>query len=237
MRGVKRAADSAAEELLLAVGASDPLLLRGFSFEEISPTARAVKPGILLLHTAVGVHNLFIQLMAERLESIGFKVLFADLYGKNEALEAWEDPAGLMQRNRKYRLFQAERTCAGLLALAQLKGVDRDRIGVLGYCYGGQCALDLVRRYGMGNELKCQVRGVVTMHGILDSCHMEKAYSAKLPSILCLHGANDPYISKESKKLFFEEMGRLGADLEFTSFSGACHDLTRWEKCHSPFIE
>ena len=105
------------------------------------------RPGVVIYHTAVGVYDDFIELIAERVAALGYVVLLADMFGADDAPRAWTDAKALMDRNRKDRVDQASIAHAAFCTLRTLEGVDSDCCFVIGYCYGGQCALDLSRRY------------------------------------------------------------------------------------------
>ena len=63
--------------------------LRSFVVEAVDAAA-GKKPGLLLLHTAVGVHDSFVHYLSERYAASGFVVLVHDMYGREAATRAWE---------------------------------------------------------------------------------------------------------------------------------------------------
>jgi dienelactone hydrolase len=241
-----------------------------------APKSSEKKPGLLLLHTAVGVHDDFMLWLAERYAAAGFLVLLHDLYGAVVAPSAWEPGTcgQLMAANRRDRAtLQGDRAMAGLRTLAELPGCDPGRLAAVGYCYGGQVAMDLVRwmhlRGSSGSEYEpeaeaeaeapLKLRAAVTMHGILDACpellvategadsgggggggDSSSSSSSTTTTtttpvqepvpVLCLHGADDPFIPAESIQAFLDEMRGGVAAVEFVSFAGATHAFTRPEK-------
>ena len=220
-------------------------VLRSFVVEADDGIAN--KPGLLLLHTAVGVHDSFILYMSERYAASGFIVLVHDMYGRDAAARAWEPGKcnELMELNRKNRCFQADRALSGLKTLADLPRCDRSRLVAVGYCYGGQVALDLVRYLGGNLHRGVSLKAAVTVHGILDACTALRHSNSLAMSgnatarrfnylpipVLCLHGADDPFVSSFSLNEFLSEMKTSQlAYVELVSFSNTTHAFTRPEK-------
>ena len=226
--------------------------LHSYSFELVDPRGGTSndkkKPGLLLLHTAVGVHDDFMTYTAERYAASGYLVLLWDLYGSSAALRAWEPGVcgELMAENRRDRRVQAGRALEGLRVLSKL--CDRRNMAVVGYCYGGQVAMDLVRwswRQGEeGQDDGVKLRAAVTVHGILDACpellvvggeewweNRRRQKDQEPVPVLCLHGADDPFVLHADVVAFQEEMSASGvADVELVSYSRTTHAFTRPEK-------
>ncbi|MCC4307311.1 dienelactone hydrolase family protein [Alcanivorax marinus] len=96
-------------------------------------------------------------------------------------------------------------------------GIARDRLAMLGFCFGGACALELARD---GADL----RAFVSFHGLLDT--PAPAAGPVKGSVLVLNGADDPMVSEDSLKAFKKEMDGAGADWQLTHFGGAVHSFT-----------
>ena len=77
------------------------------------------------------------------------------------------------------------RVLAGFEAVRALPDVDGDRVSAIGFCFGGQCVLELARS-------GAPARSVVSFHGVLTTAQPAQpgAVSAR---ILCITGAKDPY--------------------------------------------
>jgi dienelactone hydrolase len=87
---------------------------------------------------------------------------------------------------------------------------------VIGYCFGGTCALEVARS-------GADVAGVVAFHGGLDTATTQDAKNIKT-SVLVLHGADDPYVNLDQVRNFENEMrGGNVADWQVVLYSGAVH--------------
>ena len=111
---------------------------------------------------------------------------------------------------------------AALRHLKSLPMVDGDRIGAIGFCFGGLCVLDVARAAMPG------VRGVVSLHGLLGAPDAAKLPSAAQISarVLALHGWNDPMARPDSVLAFAREMHDHGADWQLHAFGGCGHAFT-----------
>ncbi len=110
------------------------------------------------------------------------------------------------------------RVRAALEFLRKQPGVDPERLGAIGYCFGGTCALELARS---GADLD----GVVSFHGGLN--HQAGMQAQKLVArVLACHGADDPYVPPAEVAAFQNEMREAGADWQFISYGGAVHSFT-----------
>ena len=90
-----------------------------------------------------------------------------------------------------------------------------DRIGAIGFCFGGATVLELARS---GADLA----GVVSFHGNLSTSIPAKAGDVKA-SLLVLNGADDSYVPAEQIGTFQKEMTDAKADWQFVNYSGAVH--------------
>ena len=124
------------------------------------------RPGIVLVHTAVGPQDLFLRWRAQTLATRGYVVLIADMYGdKNGAGwdAEWSAPRKQYYADHREMLQQNLRYAISALAACPL--VDDTRLAAVGYCFGGRAVLDLLK----GEEPPPPgFRGVVSFHGIAD---------------------------------------------------------------------
>lgn len=180
------------------------------------PSAGGPHPAVLIAH-AWGGRSELEEAKAEALAELGYVGIAIDLYGvgrrgtdrdANAALmnELLEDPA--MFRGRLARAVEE----AG-----RLDGVDAERRAVIGYCFGGLCAILCAR-------MNLPLRGAVSFHGLLKIG--ETLPGPIAPRILVLHGQDDPMATPEDVGRFAEEMKRVDADWQLHAYPRVVHAFT-----------
>lgn len=189
-------------------------LLSGIS---VKPT-KALKnnPGILVLPAWMGIDD-HAKDTANRLAAMGYTTFIADIYGVNQR------PKDYSQAGQKAGYFKKninEYQTRIQLALDQLikQGANPDDIVALGYCFGGTGAIEAART-------NMKVKGVVSFHGGLGK-DATRAIDQIIPKILVLHGADDPYESKDEVDDFQNEMRSSGADWQMIFYANAVHSFT-----------
>jgi dienelactone hydrolase len=101
--------------------------------------------------------------------------------------------------------------------LKTYKQVDPEKIGAIGYCFGGGMLLNFVR---MGEPLK----GIVSFHGsLLGTPANKNVLTAK---ILVLHGDDDKFVPATEVAAFKKQMDSISAEYTFKSYPGATHAFT-----------
>ncbi len=177
------------------------------------------RPGILVVHEWTGLGK-YAKSRAEKLAKLGYVAFAADIYGKGvrpEKVEACMATSGQYYKDRK--LFR-ERVNAGLDQLKQSPNVDPDKLGAIGYCFGGAAVLELGRS-------GADVKGIVTFHGGLDSPTPEDAKNIKGKVLVCQGGADNFTLSKVPD--FEKEMKDAGVDYKIITYPGAQHSFTNPE--------
>ncbi len=178
------------------------------------------RPAVLVVHQWTGVSN-YEKRRARMLAELGYNVFAADIYGKGIRPPA-PGPAG--EESGKYKADRAlyrARLIAALEVLQQDEHSDPSSIAAIGYCFGGTGVLELARA-------GAPILGVVSFHGGLDAGEGFAAKAGlKMPGILVLHGAADPYVPAAQVADFKKEMAAAGADLEFIAYDGAVHAFTQ----------
>ena len=174
------------------------------------------KPGILILPAWKGIDN-HAKDSAKKLAKIGYTTFVADIYGEGNYPKNTEEAgkqSGFYKKN--VDLYQKRIT----LALEQLikSGANPDNIVVIGYCFGGTGVLEAARA-GLN------VKGVVSFHGGLgkDEARPNNPITTK---VLVLHGADDPYVSKQEVDAFQQEMKEAKADWQMIFYANAVHAFT-----------
>lgn len=181
------------------------------------PDGAAGRPGILVVHEAPGLDD-HVRRRAEMLAGLGYVALAADLYGDGVVGQGPQEAFALMGPLREDPDLLRRRVRAGLDALAAVPGVDRRRLGAIGYCFGGYSVLELARS---GAPVAC----VVSFHGLLET--KRPAVAGELNAkILACTGSADPIVPADQVTAFQKEMTEAGADWQVITYGGAKHAFT-----------
>lgn len=176
------------------------------------------RPLILVAHDWSG-RNEFACKKAEQLatefDCIGFAL---DMFGKNVFGNSVEEKMQLITPLKQDRNIIRRRMLAALNAAKHVPIVDPRRIAIIGFCFGGLCALDLARS---GADIK----GVVSFHGLLDAPQDLPKVSIKA-KILALHGNDDPMVPSEQVWAFEQEMTNANVDWQLHVFGNTKHAFT-----------
>jgi dienelactone hydrolase len=173
-------------------------------------------PGILISHMWSGREE-FVEGKARDLANLGYAAFALDMYGEGRRGRTPDECRALMQPLVDNRALLTRRISAALSAMRSLTQVDERRIAALGFCFGGMCVLDLARS-------GADVRGVISMHGLLKSHDLPKQrIQAK---VLALHGNEDPLAPVEDMVAFQAEMTSAQADWQLHIFGGTRHAFT-----------
>ena len=180
------------------------------------PDGAGPRPGVLVMHSALGPADQ-IERRARDLAALGYVALAADMYGGGPAGPALDYTALFMALQDDPGKLRA-RVVATLAALAALPEVDAGRMGAIGFCFGGQCVLELARS-------GADIRAAVSFHGLLRTA-APAATGAVRARVLVITGAKDPYAPGEDAATFREEMTAAGADWQLTMYGEGFHAFT-----------
>ncbi len=153
----------------------------------------------------------------EELAELGYVGAAIDLYGVGQRGHDLASNQALMTALVRDPSVLRARLRGSFDAVASLGDVDRRRMGAIGFCFGGMCAILCAR---MGLDL----RGVVSFHGLLKIG--EKLDTRPTARILVLHGQDDPMAPPADLASFAEEMKRIGADWQLHAYPGVVHAFT-----------
>jgi dienelactone hydrolase len=176
----------------------------------------ARRPGVILFPTVMGVSDLELG-FARQLVHLGYTGFVADLFGKKFRGAPRDIRIDELKRLRGDRASLRERLLAVLESARGQEAIEPDRIVAIGYCFGGQCALDLARS-------GADIAGVASFHGLLDPPGLPpQPIKAKM---LVFHGWDDPMAPPEAVVALGHELTDAGADWQIHAFGHVAHGFT-----------
>lgn len=175
-------------------------------------------PAVLVSH-AWGGRAPFENSKAEWIAGLGYVGFALDCYGAGVLGSSPEENGALMQPFLDDRGRLLGRLQAALAAVRAQPEVDPKRIAIMGFCFGGLCALDLARS-------GADILGAVSIHGLFNAPPVTHRIGAK---VLALHGWEDPLAKPDSVLGFAEEMTRAGADWQVHAYGRTVHAFTNPE--------
>ncbi len=183
---------------------------------ELFDDGGTARPGVILFPTVMGVTDLE-RGFAKRLVGLGFAVLIADLYGRRFAPEQRGEAMAAMQALREDRAALRARLLGVLDAAVGQNMIDASKIAAIGFCFGGQNALDLARA-------GADVVGVASFHGLFDPPGLDPLpISAK---VAAFHGWDDPLVPPEAVVALAAELTAARCDWQIHAFGHVGHGFT-----------
>lgn len=178
------------------------------------------RPGVLVVHEWWGLND-HARNSARKLAEAGYVAFALDMYGKGKQADHPDQAGAFVKEATKDAATASGRFMAAVDLLKKQPQTDPDRVGAIGYCFGGAIVLEMARR---GADLK----GVVSFHGSLSPVEAAKAGAVKAKILVC-HGAKDPLIPAQTVSNFIGEMEHAGADYQFISYGQTQHSFTNPE--------
>ena len=157
---------------------------------------------------------------ATRLSAEGYIVMGVDVHGNGRTYTDMADLESALGPFLSDRAMLLRRLEAAVAAARTIPGADPSRIGAIGYCFGGACALDLARAGGQ------DIKTAVSFHGLLSPSGLE-AHNPISAHVLVLHGHDDPLVPPEQLAAFQREMTDRQADWQLVSYGHTVHAFTR----------
>jgi dienelactone hydrolase len=175
------------------------------------------RPLVIVIHDWSG-RNAFAEDKAQQLAALGYVGFALDMYGEGRMGKTNEEKSALMSPLLEDRDVLRERLHAALAEAKKVPVVDSQKIGVIGFCFGGLCALDFARS-------GAAISGVVSFHGLLHAPENipNKHITAK---ILALHGFDDPMVTPQHVMDFGHEMTQAKADWQLHVYGNTKHAFT-----------
>ncbi len=182
------------------------------------PAGEGPHPAVLVVHnwSGQGAHE---AAAADRLASEGYVGIAIDIYGQGVRGNPLGDNSALMGPWIADRMALRLRILAAVEAAASHAAVDAGRIAIMGYCFGGLCALDAARS---GDP---RIRGAVSIHGSYAPLPVRTArpITAK---VLVLHGWTDPVCPPDETVALAHELEAAGADWQIHAYGQTGHAFT-----------
>ncbi|MCE5315834.1 MAG: dienelactone hydrolase family protein [Parachlamydia sp.] len=182
------------------------------------------RPAVLVVHAWMGQDD-FARQKAWQLAKLGYVGFAADIYGNGVRASTQQEAEALMTPLFFDRCLLRERVVAAYEALRQQSVVDTDRMGTIGFCFGGLTAIELLRS-------GANLRGVVSFHAVLANARGNQTATV-VPiaeqvhgSLLVLHGHEDPSVSREDIERLQSEMNSAGVDWQMHLYSHTVHAFT-----------
>jgi dienelactone hydrolase len=182
----------------------------------LEPGAR--RPVVLAIHAWGGLDE-FARSKAHMLADLGYIGYAIDVYGKGRRGSSPEENSRLMTPWIEDRGALRARLLAAVATARALPGVDAERVGAIGFCFGGLCALDLARANAPG------LRAVAAFHALFmpPGIGAQESIRAK---VLALHGYDDPMARPDAMVAFADEMTRAHADWQVVAYGATGHAFT-----------
>lgn len=148
---------------------------------------------------------------AHKIAERGYAVFVVDMYGNGKVATTLEECSALYNPFFQDRSLARRRAVLAYEALLKQKNILTDKIGTVGFCFGGMCALELARS---GANIKASVM----IHSALKKSdlptHPIKAH------VLVLQGYEDPQVPPSCLESFGQEMNQAGVDDWTLAFFG-----------------
>lgn len=183
----------------------------------ISDKASGRKPAVLISHAWAG-RGPVEAVWAERIAGLGYAGFALDLYGKGVFGKTTEECQALMSPLAGNRPLLQERLLHVVDVVKGLPEVDESRIVVMGFCFGGLCALDVART-------GADIRGVAAFHGLFGAPGNTKGRKIRA-KVIAFHGYDDPMVKPADVVALGDELTAAGADWQIHAYGGVMHAFT-----------
>jgi dienelactone hydrolase len=175
------------------------------------------RPGVLLLHRRDGMSELTLQ-NAQMYARQGYVVFAADIFGKDIRPKTVPEQQAQSKLYSDDRPLMRARALAGLEVLRANPMVDASKIAIVGYCFGGEVAIELA-------ETGAPILGSVTIHGSFRGFPAEAAKNIK-GRVLILHGADDPVAPITEVVGLINQLRAANVPWELNLYSGTKHGFS-----------
>lgn len=175
------------------------------------------RPGVVVVHEWWG-HDDYARQRADKLAAEGYTAFALDMYGSGRLADHPKDAGAMMKEVIGHKDVMQARFLAAKDVLKNHSTVDGEKMGAVGYCFGGNVVLDMARA---GVELDA----VAAFHASLTETIPASAGSVK-GKVRVFNGADDPFIKPENITKLKDGMKTAGADFEYIDYPGVLHSFT-----------
>ena len=142
--------------------------------------------------------NEYTEQRARELAEHGYAALAIDMYGDKKVTTLVSEASAWMMQTFEDSETIVTRASAGLTTLAQQPEVNADKLGAIGFCYGGKVILDLARS-------GANLRAVATFHAVLTPKAPAQEGVIKA-EILVMHGELDSMVTLDDVAVVFPKV-------------------------------
>jgi dienelactone hydrolase len=182
----------------------------------VSDGGGTARPGVVIIPTVMGVSDLELG-FADRLVGLGYSAMVADLFGTKFRGAGRDEMFVEMNRLLDDRASLRDRM-KGVLAIAKEQPeIDAKKVAVIGYCFGGLCALDLARS-------GADFQAAASLHGLFK--HPGLASNRIKSKVVAYHGWDDPMVPPEDVVALGKELTQAGCDWQIHAYGNVAHGFT-----------
>ncbi|MGE6742725.1 dienelactone hydrolase family protein [Allorhizobium pseudoryzae] len=181
----------------------------------MTPASQA-RPAVLIAPAFGGLGTFEMERAAE-LAELGYVAFAIDYYGDGRRATSEQDAFAWMGELNADRPRLARRMQRALAEAKALSMVDAARIAVMGYCFGGKAVLDLARS-------GADFQAAIVFHGVYDAPGLDQVPIK--PSVLVLHGWDDPLAKPEDLAALARELTTACEDWQLVGFGKTGHAFT-----------
>ena len=153
---------------------------------------------------------------AIELAKLGYVGFAIDVYGDGKVGSNADENAALMSPFVEDRTKLKQRLIATVEAVKSFDEVDAGKLAIIGFCFGGLCALDLART-GIDIEAAISFHGLFMPNGLPDNKIKAK--------VLALHGYDDPMAKPEAIIELGDELTRAECDWQLYAYGSTMHSF------------
>ena len=183
----------------------------------VDTTQSGRRPAVLVVHEWWG-RNAFADNRAQALAKLGYVGFAVDMYGNHAQADNPTEASALSSAIGGNLPLMKGRFMAAIHAVKQQPEVDPERIAVIGFCFGGTVALNMVRQ---GVTLAAMAGFHSGLNGLAPIAHPPIKTPVRLYT-----GGDDPFVPNDQVKATVAEMRAAGTDIEVVTYPGAKHSFT-----------